>query len=101
MNKYVVHFLACCRYTVEYGLWGRGAGVSWWGTEYAAGCSGDECAGFWDDQCVDVVVVVVDDDDDVFVVVVGCYDMNLIFSSRPSAKMLLYSSAVSKSVSQS
>ena len=28
-------------------LWGRGAGVSWWGTEYADPCSGDECAGFW------------------------------------------------------
>lgn len=39
-------------YTVEHGLWGRGAGVSWWGTEYAAGCSGDECAGFWDHDFV-------------------------------------------------
>eukprot|EP00750_Incisomonas_marina_P003505 INCI13158.1.p1 GENE.INCI13158.1~~INCI13158.1.p1 ORF type:complete len:410 (-),score=27.54 INCI13158.1:198-1427(-) len=39
-------------YTVEHGLWGRGAGVSWWGTEYATSCSGDECAGFWDHNFV-------------------------------------------------
>ena len=37
-------------YTVKYGLWGRGAGVCWWGTEYASRCSGDECAGFWDEK---------------------------------------------------
>lgn len=35
-------------YTVEHGLWNRGGGVSWWGTEYVNPCSGDECAGFWD-----------------------------------------------------
>lgn len=36
-------------YTVEHGMWGRGAGVSWWGTEYPH-CSHDECAGFWDEN---------------------------------------------------
>eukprot|EP00051_Salpingoeca_urceolata_P017340 m.235615 g.235615 ORF g.235615 m.235615 type:complete len:451 (+) comp18927_c0_seq11:3305-4657(+) len=41
-------WLRAVLYTVEHGLWGRGAGVSWWGTEYANPCSGDECAAFWD-----------------------------------------------------
>ena len=43
-----VQWLRAVLWTVEHGMWGRGAGVSWWGTEYAASCSGDECAGFWD-----------------------------------------------------
>ena len=41
-------WLRAIAYTVKHGLWGRGAGVCWWGTEYARFCSGDECAGFWD-----------------------------------------------------
>ena len=44
-------------YTVEHGLWGLGAGVSWWGTEYAARCSGDECAGFWDRDFIGLPVL--------------------------------------------
>ena len=43
-----LEWLRAVVYTVEFGLWGRGAGVCWWGTEYASRCSGDECAGFWD-----------------------------------------------------
>lgn len=41
-------WLRALLFTVEHGLWGRGAGVSWWGAEYADPCSGDECAAFWD-----------------------------------------------------
>ena len=43
-----VAWLRAVLFTVEHGMWGRGAGVSWWGAEYASKCSGDECAGFWD-----------------------------------------------------
>lgn len=49
-------WLRAVLFTVEHGLWGRGAGVSWWGTEYAA-CSGDECAGFWDESFVALPVL--------------------------------------------
>eukprot|EP00041_Stephanoeca_diplocostata_P022283 m.529700 g.529700 ORF g.529700 m.529700 type:complete len:409 (-) comp22019_c1_seq4:438-1664(-) len=44
-----IQWLQAVIYTVQHGLWGRGAGVSWWGTEYAF-CSHDECAGFWDNE---------------------------------------------------
>jgi len=47
-----IQWLQAVVYTVEHGLWGRGRGVSWWGTEYAKRCSGNECSGFWDSHYV-------------------------------------------------
>ena len=39
-------------WTVTHGLGGRGAGVGWWGTEYANPCSNEQCAGLWDQHYV-------------------------------------------------
>lgn len=45
-------WLRAVLYTVEHGLWGRGAGVMWWGTEYAKWCEVHQCAAFWDTDYV-------------------------------------------------
>lgn len=59
-------WLRALLYTVEHGLWGRGAGVCWWGAEYAnvtgqrqqgqgrrgKPCEHEECTALWDEDFV-------------------------------------------------
>lgn len=49
-------WLRALLYTVEYGLWGRGAGVSWWGAELVGKCS-HQCGQFLDQDFVALPVL--------------------------------------------